>query len=75
MELSKKIRKGKLTDSLDVQHMAGGQAIAKSLEVVEFPDHFLVAGDFKKLGVVRAGMAISDNDIAVWKGVQSGNPC
>ena len=44
--------------------MGGSHTIAKGFEIFERPDDFLVAGDFKKLWVFRAGMAIAYNDVA-----------
>ena len=54
--------------------MGGSHAIAKGFEIFERPDDFLVAGDFKKLWVFGAGMAIAHNDIAIGQNMQRSNP-
>jgi len=54
--------------------MGGSHAIAKGFEIFEGPDDFLVAGDFKKLWVFRAGMAIAHNDIAIGQNMKRSNP-
>ncbi len=54
--------------------MGGSHAVAKSFEIFESPDDFLVAGDFKKLWVFGASMAIAHNDIAIGQNMKRSNP-
>jgi hypothetical protein len=64
-----------LPDGFDIQHMGGGKAVAEGFEILEGPDNFLVAGDFKKLGVLRAGMAVAHDDVAIGQNMKRGDPC
>src|SRR5262245_51447906 len=47
------------------QRLRRHQVIAEVREVLECPDHFLVAGDFDELRVFRARMRVADDQVAV----------
>jgi hypothetical protein len=63
-----------LPDGFDIEYMGGSHAVAKGFEIFECPDDFLVASDFKKLWVFRAGMAIAHNDVAIGQNMKRSNP-
>src|SRR5262245_31269601 len=57
-----------------VEDVRRGEAVAEGREVAEGPDDFLVAGHFEELRILRAGVAIADDHIAIGQHVQRRDP-
>ena len=47
------------------QNLRIGQCIAKVIEVFESPNDLLISSDFNHLRVVRASVAIAEDDVSV----------
>ena len=50
------------------------ESVAESLEVLESPNDLFVPRDFQHLRVRFAGVAVSDDDVAIRKDVQLSDP-
>ena len=56
------------------EDLGRGQAVAECLEILEGPDDLLVAGDLEQLGVLRPGVGVADDQVAVGQELQSRDP-
>src|SRR5204862_8339938 len=65
-----------LPDHLPVhaEHHARGRAVAEVLVVLQLPDHLLVAGNLDELRVLRAGVAVADDHVAVGQPLEHRDP-
>ena len=57
-----------------IEHLPNRQAVTDQFPLVEFPDDFFVARDLKDLRVGLAGVAVTNDEIAVFDFLQRGHP-
>src|SRR3982074_2125450 len=58
----------------DIQYLRCGSGVAEVLEIAERPHDLFGAGDLDHLRIVRAGVAIAQDDVAVWQYLQGRDP-
>src|SRR5687768_7798105 len=59
---------------LHINHLSRREVVSERLEVLERPHHLLVPGHLDELRVIRPGVAVADDDVAVRQDVQGRYP-